>query len=558
MSNYRFYISYKVDGVLYGTEKERCVHYYIDKNISDDAIKITIHPKVDMELVKMYIYTDREFAENEKFYCNGYQAWTPSREYTANDVHKKLASIYKWLPLANKLMTPPGDVNWWPEDEGKGNFHGYTYTYFKKGDNFELIGSLSDRFAYTIYNAKMNDKLFYIYKEVEGKTIEGGKPVLAYDLIIRKGGYDEVFDAYFKALNLPACRIDHMSGYTSWYNYFRNIDKETMLRDLDGLDRAKDEVSIFQIDDGYQITTGDWTTNEKFPEGLRPITDKIHEKGYQAGLWIAPFNASKKSSIFKNHKDWLIHKDNKPLFSVFNVDGGWYTLDIYNEEVREHIRGIFKRALDEWNFDMVKLDFLYSQAMFPRNNKTRSEIMYDAIEFLRECVGDKLILGCGVPLAPCFGVVDACRIGCDVSPNYKGGIINDTRFSQEIVNAQNAITNSMFRRHLNGKAFVNDPDVFFLRDIKIKYTEEQKKLLGFINNLFGDVLFVSDNVGDFSDEKIALLKKFFKKNTQKVYSVDKVSDAGDYEVVFGNDSTKHTLKFNLHTGVSNVEDFLNL
>ena len=35
MSNYKFYISYTVDGVLYGTEKERCVHYYIDKEIRE-------------------------------------------------------------------------------------------------------------------------------------------------------------------------------------------------------------------------------------------------------------------------------------------------------------------------------------------------------------------------------------------------------------------------------------------------------------------------------------------------------------------------------------------
>jgi alpha-galactosidase len=402
----------------------------------------------------------------------------------------------------------------------------------------------------------MNDKVLYIYKDVVGKTITAGTPVVAYDLVIKRGSYDEVFDAYFQDLKLPPCRIDHMSGYTSWYNYYRNINKEIMLRDLDGLDVCKDEVSIFQIDDGYQITTGDWETNEKFPEGLRPIVDKIHEKGYKAGLWIAPFNASKKSSIYKNHKDWLIQKDGKPLFSVFNVDGGWYTMDIYNEEAREYIKSIFKRTFEEWDFDMVKLDFLYSQAMFPRNNKTRSEIMYEAIEFLRECVGDKLILGCGVPLAPCFGVVDACRIGCDVSPNYKGGLINNTKFSQEIVNAQNAVTNSMFRRHLNGKAFVNDPDVFFLRDVNIKYTEQQKRLVGFINNLFGDVLFVSDNVGEFSPEKVELLKKFFKKNPHKVYSVDKKNDEGDYEVIFGNNSTKHTLRFNLVTGESNVDDFL--
>ena len=42
-----------------------------------------------------------------------------------------------------------------------------------------------------------------------------------------------------------------------------------------------------------------------------------------------------------------------------------------------------------------------------------------------ECVGEeKLILGCGVPLGPSFGVVDACRIGCDVSPHFEFNFID--------------------------------------------------------------------------------------------------------------------------------------
>lgn len=44
---------------------------------------------------------------------------------------------------------------------------------------------------------------------------------------------------------------------------------------------------------------------------------------------------------------------------------------------------------DEWHFDMVKLDFLYAAAIEPRNNKTRGQLMCEAMDFLRECCGDK-------------------------------------------------------------------------------------------------------------------------------------------------------------------------
>jgi alpha-galactosidase len=54
--------------------------------------------------------------------------------------------------------------------------------------------------------------------------------------------------------------------------------------------------------------------------------------------------------------------------------------------------------LNEWGYHMVKLDFLYSVCLIPTKTKTRGQIMTEAMKFLRECVGDKLILGCGVPL----------------------------------------------------------------------------------------------------------------------------------------------------------------
>jgi hypothetical protein len=39
-------------------------------------------------------------------------------------------------------------------------------------------------------------------------------------------------------------------------------------------------------------------------------------------------------------------------------------------------------------------------------------------KFLRECVGNKMILGCGVPLlAAANGTTDYCRIGPDIHLN---------------------------------------------------------------------------------------------------------------------------------------------
>ena len=45
---------------------------------------------------------------------------------------------------------------------------------------------------------------------------------------------------------------------------------------------------------------------------------------------------------------------------------------------------------------------------------------------------------------------------------------------------------------------------------------EQKLLHGKVNSICGNVLFVSDNAGDFDDERIGFLKDFFKDKNYKV------------------------------------------
>lgn len=559
MEDFRFTVKYRVDGVLYQTHKERCVHYTIDKLIAEDSIKLIIHPRADMQMLELSLDCAKTSDDKEVFFGNGFQAWTTSREYHKTDVSQVFCTPLRHLgKMADDFVTCSGDYRIFEPDKGAGHFHSWTYTYYKKDGVLDFYGSMSERNGYTIFVADMEAGNFAIRKDIVGKTLTAGEDYLAMDIVHFQGEYDEVFDRYFATLGVKTPRIDHMSGYTSWYNYFKNITEDIIVRDIDGLSRAGDSANIFQIDDGFMTKVGDWTTlKDCFPHGMKYLTDKIHDKGYMAGLWLAPFNCTMGSQVYKEHKDWLImDEDGKPvrgLFARFNA----LAFDMYNEEFRKHIKEVFRTVFEDWGFDMVKLDFLYSQAMFPRYGKTRGEIMCDAIDFLRECVGDKLFLGCGVPLGAGFGVFDACRIGCDVAPQYAGTYVNRLKLASEVPSAQNSIVNAIFRRHLNGRAFVNDPDVFFLRDFNIKFTMDQKLLLGFVNHLCGGVLFVSDDVGQYNEEALQYVKYFFAKSEAKIVSADYVG-VDDIEVAFDQAGERKVLRFNLKTGESNVRDLIQL
>lgn len=555
MFKFEPYIRYKVNGVSYESRNTESTHYELDLTVSENAVKCILKPKAAMEMLEFRLNTTKTLDKKEVFFANGFQSWTKCYECHADDKITGLGKITHLCDYTKFFAGVQGDYHFTEYDK-VGLFHSYTYTYFRNGEAMELLGSLSEKNGYTLFELDCSKNSFSISKDIVGCTLDS--ETVLVDVVCFSGNYDEVFDKYFGSMDLRKPKIDYLSGYTSWYNYYQKINEDIILRDLDGLDRAKDSVSIFQIDDGYETFVGDWLDPNpaKFPNGMKYVADKIHDKGYLAGIWIAPFSVQRVSRVAKEHPDWLI-KDakGKPLLGCQGW-GGAYTLDMYHPEAREYIRHFFDVIVNEWGFDMVKLDFLYSEAMFPRHGKTRGTIMCEAMEFLRECVGEeKLILGCGVPLGPSFGVVDACRIGCDVSPHFEFNFIDKLLLNMEIVNTRHAINNTFLRRHLDQRVFCNDPDVFFLRDTNLKFTKDQKLLLAKVNNLFGSVLFVSDNAGDYDDETTEYLKLFFKRSEAEILSAEYVTKE-DVRICYIEDGKKKTLRFNIRTGKSNLKNLL--
>ena len=545
--NKNYIVKFKYGNEIITSKEKENDYYRLEIENADGRYSVTLVPKKNFEMIDFSAEMPFNFKKGDKFFGAGYQSWTKSKEWTEDEIMPgtiKLSNISEYTKDIARKTSDEWIVNY---SYKPGEFHSHCYTYVKRGDSVKLWGSLSEKTGYTIFKVKMKEGRFYFTKDLLGKVVT--EPLKVFDIVYFEGDYEEVFDKYFAMWKMPETRHGMMSGYTSWYNYFQNITEDIIIRDLNGLDPYKDQVNIFQIDDGYETFIGDWLdpNPDKFPNGMKYIADEIHKKGYKAGIWLAPFNCQKISRMAKEHPDWLIkHENGKPMVGCI-AWGGAYTFDIYNEEVREYLRHVFDVVLNEWGYDMVKLDFLYSQCIKPRHGKSRGEIMCDAMEFLRECVGDKLFLGCGVPIGPALGICDACRISCDVDLTYKGKFYSRIQVSNEMLNARSAINNSIFRRHLDGRAWMNDPDVFFLRKDNLKFTDEQKYLLGKINNLCGNVLFVSDNAGDYDKAAAGLLKKFFNKTNEKIISAEYLNKS-DIKLVTEKDGKKETFIFNIDKG----------
>ncbi|MBQ9067016.1 MAG: alpha-galactosidase, partial [Clostridia bacterium] len=462
---------------------------------SENGLTGTLTARRDFIMKQLVLTTPRAFDGDDLFFANGWQSWTTSMEHSRKDNTRGITKLARFSKDAVQISGASGDYAFTTYGEA-GVFHSWSYTYFRRaGSRFiDLWGSRSERNGFTMFEVDMNRGVFRIAKDIDGLAVSAGETVPVFDLCRIQDEYNRAFDAYFfDFIGLSRPKLDRMAGYTSWYNYFQDINESIILRDLDGLDRADGAAQVFQIDDGFEPAVGDWLTpdRKKFPNGLRPVVQKIHEKGYKAGLWLAPFCAQITSQISRKHPDWMIrdNQSNRRILAHFGW-GGAFALDLYNPEVRDYLKQVFDTVLNDWGFDMVKLDFLYAACIQPRLGKTRGTLMCEAVDFLRELCGDKLILGCGVPLGACWGVFEACRIGTDVNKNFYGTFYNKINFNNEIPNSRWSMVNTIFRRGLDGRAFANDPDVFFLRDDNLNYSLPQKLLLAKVNDLCGSVLFM--------------------------------------------------------------------
>ena len=528
------------------------------ESVQDSRVKIQLEnnngiitgdiiPKEEIEITEFSVSFKRPMEKDERIFSNGYQSWTLSREYAPDDKIRDFLFGADWLMnsvfMEKTGVNRAGDAIFIKTPHKRGIFTSSSYGYIRKGETVEIYGSLSERTGFTFLEFDGINGTITIKKDLVGVKFSEKRRVL--DLAVIKDTYNAAFDKYFELMGVTCRQKERLCGYTTWYNYYGNITEDIVRRDLKALSDFGERVDIFQIDDGYQAAIGDWliTDKKKFPSGMKAVAEAIHSNNMKAGLWLAPFGAVKSSRIFNEHPDWMVRDENGEPYVAGANWGKFYALDIYNEGAREYIRHFFDVVLNDWGYDMVKLDFLYAACMLPLHNKTRGEIMCDAMDLIRECCGEKLVLGCGVPLMPAFGKVDFCRIGADAGLDWRRHLY----INREAVSTCHTVNNSIFRRHLDGRAFMNDPDVFLLRKSNMHMSFKQKKLLAKVNGLFGSLLFTSDNVGEYGADQEKVYRETMSMPEREIISAE-YTDKEEITVKYIVSGENKTLVFNPETG----------
>jgi alpha-galactosidase len=254
--------------------------------------------------------------------------------------------------------------------------------------------------------------------------------------------------------------------WCSWYHYFAGVTALDIIENLGSARRLGLPIGVVQLDDGYSGDLGEWLrTTDGFGLPLAGVAGEIRDAGLRAGIWTAPLLVGSRSRIAAEHPGWLVR----------GADAGWNwgqrlrVLDVTHPDAAAHLQDVFRRLM-AWGFDYFKLDFLYAGALPGRRHQDASPIAAyrEALRLIRDAAGGQAtLLGCGAPLLPSLGLVDAMRVGPDVATHYEPGPGGDL----SAPSGRGAALTVRARAFQHGRFWINDPDCLIARP-EMEHREE--------------------------------------------------------------------------------------
>jgi alpha-galactosidase len=124
---------------------------------------------------------------------------------------------------------------------------------------------------------------------------------------------------------------------------------------------AKIGVERFVVDDGWfgarnndKAGLGDWTVNPtKFPNGLKPLIDRVKGLGMDFGLWVEPEMVNVDSDLYRAHPDWVLNFPGRPRTEGRNQ----LVLNLARSDVRDHLLAVLDKLVSENDIAFLKWDY---------------------------------------------------------------------------------------------------------------------------------------------------------------------------------------------------------
>ncbi|NMC56179.1 MAG: hypothetical protein GYA50_03045 [Eubacteriaceae bacterium] len=563
-----FKLKYRRSGVSQTIELN-ALERYEDKNIIlefssmaaelGNRISVVLRPKAPVVVDECSFKFDMIY-EYKTITTNGYQSSSESLESDYNFKLYKLNFVAKLFSIANF-----GDYKTEKIFENKGLLS-HTFIQFNKedGKNIRFYGSVNEENAYTIFNFDKEKNSMCIYSDCKNRLVDDNFSLL--DFIIAEGEPHKIYDNYvdYFTVNKPSGK-----GKNIWVtphkisHKIKPITQSELEKNISQIKANRLPVNTILINDSYQTRLGDFNIidEKRFPDGMKAAADAIKENGFEAGIWIAPFVAEKKSKLYKEHPDWFLKKVMK-----FNVSGGYnpdwsskfFVLDIYNDEVAAYINDMFKTIMYEWGFELIYIDLIYAAAIEPRIDRTRAEIISDITNFITKLCMGRTIIASSLPIGSAMGKYDYCKISVDNAPFWEDNVMKKAGY-KERVSTLNALNTVIARRYFNENIFKNVSTSFFIGSEDTHLNLLEKHSIITLNSILSSCTLVSDNISSYDDLEMPLLKKAFPnpeiknvlhKETDGIHTFEFAKNTNHYLVIFNPKSkdSEYTIQQGIYCG----------
>jgi alpha-galactosidase len=147
--------------------------------------------------------------------------------------------------------------------------------------------------------------------------------------------------------------------YNSWEATEFNVDEAGQMALAEKASRLG--VERFVVDDGWfgrrnndHAGLGDWYVNpQKFPQGLKPLIDRVHSLGMDFGLWVEPEMVNPDSDLYRAHPDWAMNFPGRP-----RTEGRHQlVLNLARDDVKEYIFSWLDRLVTDNDIALLKWDY---------------------------------------------------------------------------------------------------------------------------------------------------------------------------------------------------------
>lgn len=425
-------------------------------------------------------------AQRATVYEHGWQSWSPAGAYPASTHRSPRPRRAIWQTMAFRPGHPA------PDDGFQGEGLLAVSTDGPAGPTRTWVASDPTRSVASI-RATVRDGRVSV--SADGPVVEVGPSSTLDDAL-------GMAALHLAAATPPRPERPMGPGWCSWYGSWHEVTDAVVEESVAIIDREDLDIRLIQIDDGHQAGIGDWLSPSGRIRDMAALARRIRDGGREAGVWTAPFLVGADSELARRHPDWLIP-------DAVAAERHWGqrvgVLDTTHPDAADHLATVF-RTLRSWGYTFHKIDFLYGGAMAgTRRDDVGPIAAYRAgLQIIRDAVGeDATILGCGAPLLPSIGLVDAMRISPDTDHRREPP---DGDISQPSL--RGALAAGRARAWMHGRLWVNDPDCLLVtpraedRDVRVAH-------LG----AYGGLALSGDRLAELDSAGLAMTRQVLRPST---------------------------------------------